>query len=768
MQEKKIRFSFQAIMWFGMAAAAAIILAGCEDLLAANKTQTGALIVLPGDAQISAMWTDIADGEVFAGTGEEIPETSEGTVTLSEDGAYATITGLTNNTPYHVWVKGVNGEIIRTPEKVTPVAIPMAAGKYVSGNNVYELDGVHYTKYAKGGALSQNASISGPSLRAAAAQIGEIIYSGTIIFTDVVSERETILIIKIAIDNTNETTGVGNYFAIKITQNDGNYIVQGSKEIPVIEDGGITNKDSVINADNLDTADEFEMIGFVVNFNKNGGDTEPNPKKIVAGDGATLTLPIPPSRANYIFDGWFIGGVDGEAFTALTPVTEDITVYAKWTEAAEEPAVEEPAEEQLIRYTVTANGADGGNSTSITVTFDKPVSSLTASQIRVADNTGSVYMHTPVKTGDGTIWTYRIIEVYTAGIVTVTIIKDGVESDVKQLEVYKASGAEPITLEGSLVEFVLGGENPISQGTFDVSASSIAYNGETYVTTFTSMSTGGLLYSTDAVTWTFIANVFSLIGNTKVVWGDNKFVAVQKSGVATSPDGVNWTLEENTNLNSLLGNGIAPTFIAYEGPASGKKFFSGGASQKTFVSDDGVTWTETNSTLTSVATLGVAWGDNNQFVATGGKFAAFSTDGYTWTVMKKVGTVATTHKSIAFGKEKFVIVKSEGEIAYTYSTPDLITSLVWPKIAAGTGEGTTQVPKNKSINTIAFNGEYFLAAGSSGILIYSNDGITWQTINFVNGITVHCVFYDGNRFLLFGSTDGTGGTTNKVFIQKKQ
>lgn len=72
-----------------------------------------------------------------------------------------------------------------------------------------------------------------------------------------------------------------------------------------------------------------------VTFDKNGGDTEADPASITVTSGSTVgNLPAEPTRANHTFLGWNTqpnGG--GDAFTATTPVTSDITVYAQWEKA---------------------------------------------------------------------------------------------------------------------------------------------------------------------------------------------------------------------------------------------------------------------------------------------------------------------------------------------------------------------------------------------------------------------------------------------------
>ena len=75
---------------------------------------------------------------------------------------------------------------------------------------------------------------------------------------------------------------------------------------------------------------------YTVTFNKNNtdaGSTEANPlSKIVTAPATTVvTLPASPVRTGYTFSGWNTqaNGL-GAAFTVVTPVTSNITVYAQW------------------------------------------------------------------------------------------------------------------------------------------------------------------------------------------------------------------------------------------------------------------------------------------------------------------------------------------------------------------------------------------------------------------------------------------------------
>ena len=79
--------------------------------------------------------------------------------------------------------------------------------------------------------------------------------------------------------------------------------------------------------------------GVRVIFDKNGGDTEADPRIMVqdkvAGAANHFDLPTTePTRSGYIFTGWNTkADGSGDAFTAATDVTSNITVYAQWKDS---------------------------------------------------------------------------------------------------------------------------------------------------------------------------------------------------------------------------------------------------------------------------------------------------------------------------------------------------------------------------------------------------------------------------------------------------
>ena len=89
-----------------------------------------------------------------------------------------------------------------------------------------------------------------------------------------------------------------------------------------------------------DGTDDYYMWqvanGIRVIFDKNGGDTEADPRIMVQDkvDGAVNHFDLPttnPTRTGYLFNGWNTkADGTGDAFTAETDVTSNMTVYAQW------------------------------------------------------------------------------------------------------------------------------------------------------------------------------------------------------------------------------------------------------------------------------------------------------------------------------------------------------------------------------------------------------------------------------------------------------
>lgn len=74
---------------------------------------------------------------------------------------------------------------------------------------------------------------------------------------------------------------------------------------------------------------------WTVAFNSNGG-SACDTKFVATADGK-LVKPADPTRDGYTFGGWYTDEACTQAYDFSTPVTADLTLYAKWTENAVNP-----------------------------------------------------------------------------------------------------------------------------------------------------------------------------------------------------------------------------------------------------------------------------------------------------------------------------------------------------------------------------------------------------------------------------------------------
>ena len=103
---------------------------------------------------------------------------------------------------------------------------------------------------------------------------------------------------------------------------------------------------------------------WTVAFNSNGG-SACDTKFVATADGK-LVKPADPTRDGYTFGGWFTDEACTQAYDFSTPVTADLTLYAKWTKNAVNPGGN------------GGSGTNGGNGGAI-APGKKPVTKTTVS-----------------------------------------------------------------------------------------------------------------------------------------------------------------------------------------------------------------------------------------------------------------------------------------------------------------------------------------------------------------------------------------------------
>ncbi len=90
-------------------------------------------------------------------------------------------------------------------------------------------------------------------------------------------------------------------------------------------------------SDDDDSSSQTQTTYYTVTFDSDGGTAV---EKQTVASGKTATKPADPTKVatdsvTYIFAGWYNGN---NLFDFATPITENITLKAKWTETAKLPA----------------------------------------------------------------------------------------------------------------------------------------------------------------------------------------------------------------------------------------------------------------------------------------------------------------------------------------------------------------------------------------------------------------------------------------------
>ena len=329
---------------------------------------------------------------------------------------------------------------------------------------------------------------------------------------------------------------------------------------------------------------------------------------------------------------------------------------------------------------------------------------------------------------------------------------------------------------------------------------------------FVAVSTDGTVkYSTDGISnWQTVAGL-SPIGWQTVTYGNGRFVAIASTGssnrVAYSDNGINWAnvpaAEQNTWYSVTYGNG---KFVAV----------SNNGTNRVMYSTDAVNWTAVSAP--DIKYRSVTYGDG-KFVAVGDAgtyYSAYSTDGINW----ETSTPPSGQWfAIAYGDNKFVSTALGADVMYSATATNEVkaTALtcasnsnldklnteggaVFMTDGDTASDGTYAIasyqPTSSAITTavedpggwnsvsvqakqwtsVAYGADKFVvvARGGTDDVLYSADGITWQTTSSNNTDNWQSVTYGGDKFVAVAasgtnrvmySTDGiswTGATATEA------
>ena len=219
----------------------------------------------------------------------------------------------------------------------------------------------------------------------------------------------------------------------------------------------------------------------------------------------------------------------------------------------------------------------------------------------------------------------------------------------------------------------------------------------------------------------------------QVVWDGSKYVAVGLDGaILTSTDGANdWTSRTSGTTKDL-----------HTVHWNGSQFVAGGKAFLT--SPDGINWTvEQNSEVTSADLQSVTW-TGDLLIAVGEEdgqaVIETSTDGVNWN-NQSLGTPNSLN-DVAHHPGGLVVAVGRGGIIY--SSPDGVN---WTARNSGT---------SSNLAGVSWTGNQFIAVGADGVVVLSTDGVTWnlETTGFGNPHKLADVVWTGTEFVAVG-TDTT-------------
>jgi len=261
-------------------------------------------------------------------------------------------------------------------------------------------------------------------------------------------------------------------------------------------------------------------------------------------------------------------------------------------------------------------------------------------------------------------------------------------------------------------------------------------------------SMGEILSSTTGDSWTSLTpgNISGDI--TALAFGNNTFLAMTSSFVATSAPGY-WTnhffgaTSDNVANWTLRGSvpGIASPFsdIAF----GAGTFVAVGGNNAFHSQDNGATWSP--GTVSGVSFLsGVAYG-NGRFVSVDAASdnVAVSANGSTWTTAAMGLTSAETLQSVGFGGGLFLVTTSTGDV---YTSPDGVSWTKRTRFAELSGMDMS------AIRTSYGAGAFLVVTGSPTQMFFSFDsGGSWTSIDpFGGSYSLEDVLYWNGAFIGVG------------------
>lgn len=293
---------------------------------------------------------------------------------------------------YQVTSFGVNGNVIETGDAISEFTFPIHKGNFHLGAQVTEVDNkvdAKSEKVQEGSIKIANNEIDSGSVILTVNDINpedakkakfeetageytinnyldidldKVLYKGT--DEDVWSQRIHELNNEATITLKLEDGIDGNDIIIVHNINDGNEYEVIEIESYDLETNTITFKTSsfsnyaIASKGEKEPEEQVEPSQYTVTFNSNGGSIVES--KIV-NENEKIEEPEQPIKEGFKFEGWFIDSTLTTPFNFETKITDNVTLYAKWTEDINEEEKDETQEYELSSDNLTFTFTDDAN-----------------------------------------------------------------------------------------------------------------------------------------------------------------------------------------------------------------------------------------------------------------------------------------------------------------------------------------------------------------------------------------------------------------------
>ena len=143
----------------------------------------------------------------------------------------------------------------------------------------------------------------------------------------------------------------------------------------------------------------------------------------------------------------------------------------------------------------------------------------------------------------------------------------------------------------------------------------------------------------------------------------------------------------------------------------------------------------------------ICYGNGKYVLLSNGTYAAYSTDGITWTE-KSIGSTSRQWQSICYGNGKFVAVAYNSNI-FAYS----IDGITWTEVTVGTTV--------RNWTSVCYGNSKYIAVANGTVFAYSTDGIKWTegTISSTSR-NWSSVCYGNNKYIAVANSTAFAYSSN--------